>query len=110
VVDHPNQSTEVIKPTHECVEVIKHSVGCDQFPSGYVVDVAPIARCGVDRFNKPKIFTFKRTQCGAMGTRAFTDVFDFVEGFTKGVTYFAVGVPIDCVINVIVKVIVKFLH
>ena len=107
-------STEVVEPTHECVEVAEASVGRNQFTGGCVVNVTTVPRAGAERFNEAEVFVFKGTQgvvfASAVGVGLFVDDFDFVEDFATGVDNVKVGAPIDFGVTGAIEVIVKFFH
>jgi hypothetical protein len=114
VDNHPNQSTEVVKPTHECVEVVEVSVGRNQFTGGCVVQVTTVTSAGAERFNEAEVFVLKGTQgvvcTSAVGIGLFFDGFDFVEDFATGVDHVKVGAPIDFGVTGAIEVIVQFFH
>ena len=107
-------STEVVKPTHECVKVVEVSVSRNQFTGGCVVQVTTVPRAGAERFNEAKVVVFKSTQgvvlASAVGIGLFFDDFDFVDDFTTGVDNVKVGAPIDFGVTSVIKVIVQFFH
>ena len=107
-------STEVVKPTHECVKVVEVSVSRNQFTGGCVVQVTTVPRAGAERFNEAEVFVLKGTQgvvcTSAVGVELFFDGFDFVEDFATGVDHVKVGAPIDFGVTSVIKVIVQFFH
>ena len=107
-------STEVVKPTHECVKVVEVSVGRNQFTGGCVVNITTTTSAAVERFNEAKVVVFEGTQgvvlASAVGIGLFVDDFDFVADFATGVDNVKVGAPIDFGVTGAIEVIVQFFH
>ena len=102
-------STEVVKPTHECVKVVEVSVSRNQFTGGCVVNITTTTSAAVECFNEAKVFVFESTQgVSAVGIGLFVDDFDFVADFAAGVDNVKVGAPIDFGVTGAIEVIVQF--
>ena len=107
-------STEVVKPTHECVKVVEVSVSRNQFTGGCVVNITATTSAAVECFNEAEVFVFESTQgvvlASAVGIGLFVDDFDFVADFATGVDNVKVGAPIDFGVTSAIEVIVQFFH
>ena len=103
-------STEVVKPTHECVKVVEVSVSRNQFTGGCVVNITTTTSAAVECFNEAEVVVFESTQgvvlASAVGIGLFVDRFDFVDDFATGVDNVKVGAPVDFGVTGAIEVIV----